>query len=188
MTSRAGYFLAPIPLLLGFAVAAWLGWSEYAALQNAMIRFVVPGSIELTLDQPGNYTIFHETESVVDGRLYSVQNIGALQVAMIAETDGATIPIVMPTISSSYRIGSYSGKSAWAFAIAQPGHYRLTATYVGGQAEPQTVLAIWRGFVGGLVRTIFGAIGSIFAGFLGALALALTTYFRRRRVQRIALS
>jgi hypothetical protein len=33
---------------------------------------------------------------------------------------------------------------------------------------------------------IFGAIGSAMAGFAAAMALALTTYFRRRQMQQAA--
>ena len=44
MRSKAGYWLAPIPLVLGLAIAGWLVWSEIAALQNALTRVVVPGA------------------------------------------------------------------------------------------------------------------------------------------------
>ena len=71
MTSRAGYFLGAICLLAGLSLAGWLMWSEIAALQNVMIRVVMPGSVVVTLDEPGTYTIYHEADSVVDGKLYS---------------------------------------------------------------------------------------------------------------------
>ena len=48
------------------------------------------------------------------------------------------------------------------------------------------MLAINRGFFGRLIGTIFGAIASVFAGFLVALVLVLTTYFRRRKMLRAA--
>jgi hypothetical protein len=183
--SRAGYFLAPIFLLAGVAVAVWLGWSEYNALQNALTRMVVPGATELVLDKPGTYTIYHEAESVVDGRLYSVQSIPGLAVTVTAEAGGKTVPVVVPGISSKYTMGSHSGVSILAFTIAEPGRYRLTADY-GGHSGPQTVLAIGQEFIWSLLRTIFGAIAAGLAGFGAALALVLTTYFRRRRMQPLA--
>jgi hypothetical protein len=173
-------------LILGMSVAGWLAWSGIAGLQKALTRVVVPGSSELTLDEPGGYTIFHEPESVVDGRVYSVQSVAGLRVTVVAEPDGTAIPTVEPGATSRYAIGSHSGVSILSFDIAQPGRYRLTAEYAGGRAEPQTVLAIGHGFVGRLLGTIFGAIGAVFVGFGAALALALTTYFRRRRLARAA--
>jgi hypothetical protein len=186
MRSRLGYVLAAICLAVGAAVAGCLAWSEVGALQNAMIRFVVPGSTEMTLSEPGTYTIYHEAESVIDGQLYAAPNIGGLKVSVTAESGGKTIPVVTPSINSNYTIGGHSGVSVFAFDIAQPGRYRLTAAYAGGQTSPQTVLAVSTGFVWGLVRTILGAIAAVFAGFGGALAFALTTYFRRRRMQQTA--
>lgn len=185
MKSRAGYVLAAVCLLTGVGVAGWLAWSGYAQLRDALVRFVVPGSVELTLDRPGSYTIFHETESVVDGKLYTAPTIGGLRVTVTGD-NGEAINVVTPGFNASYAIGGHSGKSVLAFEVAKPGPYRLVAVYPEGRAEPRTVLAVDRGFVGPLLRTIFGAVGSTFVGFIAALALALTTYFRRRRLVRTA--
>jgi hypothetical protein len=186
MRSRAGYVLAAICLVAGVGVAVWLGLSVYWRLQNALTRVVVPGSDLLTLDEPGSYTIYHEPESVVDGQLYSAENVTGLRVT-VTGGDGAPVAVTAPAISSSYTIGGHSGKAVWGFEIATPGSYRLSAEYVGGRNGPQTVLAIGRDFFWPVFRGIFGAIGSVMAGFAGALALVLTTYFRRQRMQRAAM-
>jgi hypothetical protein len=181
--SRLGYVLAAICLTAGTSIAIWLAMSAYARLQNALTRVVVPGAIVLTLDEAGRYTIYHEPESVVDGQLYAAPNIAGLHVAVTGE-DGKAVAVATPWISGSYAIGSHSGKSVWAFEIPAPGRYRLTAGYSAGQTEPQTVLAVGRDFFGRALATIFGAIGSVFAGFVAALVLALTTYLRRRRLRQ----
>lgn len=185
MTSRLGYVIGLLCLLAGMSMAGWLAWSEVAALRNVMIRVVVPGSTELTLDETGTYTIFHESDSVVDGKLYSASNISGLSVTVTAD-NGQQIAVTVPNVSSSYSMGGHNGKSVLAFDIASAGRYRLSALYANGRTEPQTVLAISRGFVGRLVGTILGVVFSILAGFGSALALVLTTYFRRRRVLRMA--
>jgi hypothetical protein len=69
-----------------------------------------------------------------------------------------------------------------SFDIALPGRYRVNADYAGNSGEPQTVLAIGRVSIGRIVRTIFAIIGSALVGFGLALALVLTTFFRRRRI------
>jgi hypothetical protein len=186
MWSKVGYWLAPIPLILGLGIAGWLGWTEIAALQNVLTRVVVPGTIELTLDAPGTYTIYHEADSVVDGKLYSAPNIAGLSVTVTAEANGQQIAVTVPGVSSNYSIGGHSGKSVLAFDIGAPGRYRLTAQYASGSGGPQTVLAVSHGFLGRLLGTIFGAIASVFVGFIATLVLALTTCFRRRNMRRAA--
>jgi len=185
MLSKAGYFLAPIPVILGLAIAGWLVWTEIVALQNALTRFVVPGSTEVTYDRPGTYTIYHESDSVIDGKLYAARDIAGLGVTVTGSASGEQIPVAVPGMSSSYSVGGHSGKSVLAFDIKTPGRYRLSAVYANGRTEPQTVLTVG-GFVGRLIGVVFGAIGAVFAGFIAALVLVLTTYFRRRRMLRLA--
>ena len=71
-----------------------------------------------------------------------------------------------------------------AFVIfpISPGRYRVKADYAGNSAEPQAVLAIGSVSIGRIIRTIFAIIGSALVGFGLALALVLTTFFRRRRI------
>jgi hypothetical protein len=179
--SRAGYVLAAICLLTGVGIAGWFVWTGIGALQAAMTRCVVPGNIDLTLDDPGTYTIFHETESVVDGKLYTTPSIGGLRITVVG-ADGKMIAVSTPNFSAHYAVGGHTGDAVLVFSIAAQGRYRLSATYPSGQAEPKTVLAVGRGFVGALLRMIFGALAAAFVGFAAALTLALTTYFRRRRL------
>lgn len=186
MRSKAGYWLAPIPVVLGLALAGWLVWSEIAALQNALVRFVVPGTSVLTLDEPGTYTIYHEADSVVDGKLYSAPNIAGLSVSVTAEDSGQPIAVAAPGVSSTYSINGRRGKSVLAFTITTPGRYRLSAQYANGAGEPQTVLAVGRGFFGRLLGTIAGVLAATSAGFAASLVLVLTTYFRRRNMLRAA--
>jgi hypothetical protein len=186
--SRVGYFLAVIPLLGGATIAVWLVLSGISALENAPARIVVPGAAVLTLDQPGTYTVFHESESVVDGRVYVAQDIAGLRVTVTAEADGKPIHVVTPSGRTTYNFGGHSGVSMLSFDIALPGRYRVSADYAGKGGEPQTVLAIGRVPIGRIVRTIFAIIGSALIGFGLALALVLTTFFRRRRILEQARS
>jgi hypothetical protein len=182
MKSRAGYWLAPVPLLLGLAVAVWAGLGAAAKIGTAFTRFVVPGTGIVAVAKPGTYTIFHETQSVVDGRVYAVKNIPGMKVEVVPEAGGAAIPVKPPSGRSTYTVGSRAGESMLEFTVAEPGRYRVTAAYAGGQNDPQTVLAISGGILGTLFRAIAIVVGSVLLGFALSLALLLTTYFRRRRM------
>jgi len=182
MKSSAGYWLAPIPLLLGLAIAGWVGWSASTEIASAFTRFVVPGTGVVALAKPGTYTIFHETQSVVGGRVYAVKDIPGMKVDVAPEAGGAAIPVEPANGRSTYSVGSRSGESMLEFTVAEPGRYRVTAAYAGGQDGPQTVLAISSGILGTLLRAIVVGVGSVTHGFALSLALLLTTYFRRRRI------
>lgn len=185
MTSRVWYVVAVIVLLAGGGGAGLLMWSGLSGLDQGMTRVVVPGTSVLTLDKPGAYTIYHEPESVIDGKIYTSENVNGLRIA-VAEEGGEQVTVASPTMHSTYSVAGHRGVSVLAFEITKPGRYRLTAAYPGGRSEPVTVLAVGQGFVGRLVMTILGAVGSGLLGFFAALVIALITFFQRRKLRRRA--
>jgi hypothetical protein len=186
MTSRIWYVVAVAALLAGAFGAGTTIWSGISGLNNALIRVVVPGASELTLAEAGSYTIYHEYESVIDGRIYSSQSVDGLQVSLTDEAGGVTVPVAPVSGSTRYSLGGHSGVSVLSFDIVRPGKYRLTAAYGAGRSGATAVLAIGQGFLGRLLLTIFAAIGLAFTGFAVALAIGLVTFFQRRRMQRAA--
>jgi hypothetical protein len=186
MKSRVWYVVAVALFLIGAAGAGALIWSALSGLDSGMTRIVVPGSSVLALSRPGAYTIFHETNAVIDGRVYASRTIDGLRVSVAEEPGAAAVPVTVPRMSSRYEYGGHTGVSVLAFEIARPGNYRLDARYDGGRTGPQAVLAIGQGFLGRLFGTIFGAIGAMFAGTIAAVAIASVTFFTGRRARRAA--
>lgn len=183
MTSRVWYAVAIAAVLGGFGGAGLLVWSVLSGIGDGMTRGVVPGSIMLDLADAGTYTIFHESEAVIDGRVYSSDHIDGLRVAVSDEGGGSPVTVKAAGASTRYSLSGHTGVSVLAFDIARPGRYRLTARYDGGKTEPVAVLAVGQGFVGRLIGTIFGAVAAAFAGVIIGLVIALITFFQRRRAQ-----
>jgi hypothetical protein len=188
VTSRAWYAVAVVLLLVGGAGAGWALWTGFSGIGASIVRIVVPGSGELTLDAPGAYTIFHEQDSVVDGHITSVSTLAGMTVTVTDEANGAAIPVKSPSINASYTIGGHSGVAVLAFDAERAGRYRLTGAYDDGRTIPKTVLAVDRGFFTRLLRTIALAFGSAGVGTAAALVIALVTFFQRRKMLRAAAS
>jgi hypothetical protein len=184
MTSRGWYVVAALLFLAGGAGAAWVLWSGISGIGESFVRVTVPGSGDVQLDKPGTYTIFHETESAIDGHLTSVPSLDGITITVTDEAGGASIPVKPASINSTYTIDGHSGKSVLSFNAPHPGRYLLKAVYDDGRTAPKTVLAIDLGFFGRLFRTIglTFALGGI--GSLAALAIVLTTFFQRRKMLR----
>ena len=150
------------------------------------MRVLVPGQTDLMLKEPGTYTIYHEYESTFEGRVYDVASVSGLNITVRARPSGEQIPLQSTTMNTRYRVGSTAGRSLFDFEVRAPGTYQVSATYGGGRKEPQTVLAIDRGFVGSLAVTILGAIAMAVAGTGIAIAIAVVVSSRRRRAKRAA--
>jgi hypothetical protein len=158
--------------------------SRLATLDSLLTRVVVPGSSVLTLDKSGDYTIFHEEKSFVDGQYYASKSVEGLRVALTAEAGGAAVKIHVPTGSSSYSIGNREGTSIYNFTIDQPGRYRLTASLANGRTEPKAVLAVGQGMMSALLGMIFGMMGIIFGGLGVAGLVVLVTVLQRSKAAR----
>lgn len=183
---RAWYVLAGLIVLLGAVAAGVFLFTRLNQMADNLTQVVVPGEATLTLTRPGSYMIFHERESVVDGRVYSSSNLSGLRVTL-RNAAGDRIPLSGPTASSRYNFGSRSGVGIFEFRIRQPGTYRLSASYDGGRTEPRTVLAVGTGFVMGLLVTIFGGLAFAFGGIILAVIVALVVFVRRRKAGRAAI-
>lgn len=167
--SRWWYAVAVVIVFAGFGGMASFMLPRIESYGSSLIRLVAPGEIDMSLERPGTYTVFHEEHSVVDGRLYTSDTISGLGVTVQSAETGESIPVVRAAMNETYSFGSYAGKSAFNFDIASPGSYRLIAAYKDGRSEPRVVLTIGHNFLTGLLLTIFGGIAIVF----GAIALAI---------------
>jgi hypothetical protein len=184
--SRLWYVVAPVILVAGVMGARYLIFTRLDAVAASMRRFVVPGTAELTLEQPGTYTIYHEASSVIDGKLYVSENVNGLQVRVAAVPGDVPVQVSTPGGSENYSMGGASGVAVLAFDVTSPGRYRLTAGYDGGKTEPKVVLMVARGMLRRMMSAIFGGIALGIGGFAVALAIIVTTAVTRGRARNAA--
>lgn len=158
------------------------------------IQVVVPGSSDITLPQPGEYTIFYEYRSMVDNRIYSTdQEIPGIIVNIVSKDTGDEIPLSSPSTSSTYTIGGHSGIGLFDFAIDKPGIYELSASYpvAEGQQEEQTqeiVLAVIHSSImehifGSIMGTVAGAMAIVFVPFAIGVAFIIIIFLMRRKAR-----
>lgn len=182
MPGRKWYAVSAIVLVGGLVVAGLVLFSRLQGLGDELQQVMVPGEVELSLDRSGTYTIFHEYESMVEGRYYSSpETITGLAVRVTSGARGTPVELRAPPVRATYSFGGRSGVSIFSFDIEGPGRYRVSAGYPDARTEPRIVLTVGRGFVTGLVRTILGAIGIAFGTFAIAGAIAVVTFVKRRQ-------
>ncbi|WP_436355867.1 hypothetical protein [Brevundimonas sp. CEF1] len=175
------YALALLPAICGFAAMGVILFTQLSKLDDGLEQIVVPGTRELRLE-PGLHTVFLEYSSVVDGRVYRVDQVSGLTVRVEA-ADGAPVAVRAPMGSASYSLGGRQGEAINVFDVERAGAYRVSADY-GGTAGPQTVIAVGQGFMGTLFTTILSALGSAFLGMILAAAVVIGVYLARRRVRQ----
>lgn len=176
---RIWYIIAVAIFLIGMAAMAAFLITRLLDMGEALTRFVVPGEQTLTLEA-GEYTVFHEPQSVIDGKIYSGGSLSGMTVT-VTGPDGGVVPVSGSTTGGRYTLGGHTGFAVFDFAAASPGDYVIAGRYADDAPGPQTVLAVGAGFLSGLLTTIFGSLGIAFGGAIIAAVIAVRVLVKRRR-------
>ncbi len=178
------YIISGIILLagiIGFVIILFSGISS--TVNTIGNRVVVPGSKEIVLDEPGKYTIYLESRSVVDGKVYERSgSVDGLICSLLSIEDEQYIKLNNSTMNSSYTMPNHEGRSIFSFEINTPGKYRLKGWFEDEEDSNKVVLAVGKGFGTKLATTILSSIGIIFGSIFLSLGLFIFTFIKRRRI------
>ncbi len=179
------YGLAAVIFLSGWGLFGVILWKSLSGIGERLQQVVVPGTAEVSLPKPGKYTIFHEYQSVVGSRIYSMaQDIPGLECSLQNKATGAPVELSRSVSSSSYSVGGRSGVSFMDFHIGQPGTYLLSAAYPEGVSGPETVLAVGQGVGLRIVAGVLGSLAAVFGCIGLAVAIAVYTGVKRYKASR----
>jgi hypothetical protein len=172
---RKGKIALTVGLILlvgGIAAAAVGGWNIYDTItsQFDLQRVLIPGQEEIRLAQTGDYDVFLETRSRVDGKVYQMadENISGLEATLTWAETGEKIPLKSPSGDFTYSIGAYEGRALFQFHADKTGQAILQAQYADGQG-PQAVLAVGQVSMGELIGTILLLVLGVLAAFVGLI-------------------
>ncbi len=145
-------------------------------------QVLVPGTRNIELKEPGDYNIYFEYRSIVDGRVFETSNINGLVCKLKNIDSGEYIRLENSTVNSSYSVNGREGRSLFSFTIDKAGTYEIDASYESGDGE-EAVLAIGKGFGVNLLSTIFICFAILFVTIAGAVILFVYTYKKRKLIK-----
>jgi hypothetical protein len=181
------YGLAACIFVGGWVAFGIFLWKNLSGIADQLQQVVVPGKTTINLASAGNYTIYHEYESVVGSKIYSSgQTLSGLEVKLSSVATGEEVALARSGADSTYSLGGRSGKAVFDFTIGRPGAYELTAHYPEGEEGPEVVLAVGQGFAGRILTTVFGALGIVFGSMALAVAIAVITAIKRHNAAKRA--
>jgi hypothetical protein len=180
--SRWYYGLAVLILVVGLSVFAWSLFSGISGIADELIQVVAPGTADLDLREVGEYTIFYENQSYVNGSFYYTGNdIAGLQIDIMEKFTGIRLDTYLPPSSFTYSIGGRFGRAILAFQVSRPGIYRLLASYPQDYQGPQVVLAVGRGFMERIISIVIRSLAAFFGSIIIAAALGIIIYRKRQK-------
>jgi len=173
------------------AILAGLGLFFYALFHGILhvtddlTQIVVPGEKDLTLMPKLNYTIFLETKSVVDGRIYSTtESLSGLTCVVTSHLSGNEIETRRATVNTTYSVGGRAGRSVLEFVTEEAGVYHIVCDYNEGSQGPQAVLAVGSGVTERVFSTVIKSLASLFGGGILGGAIIVTVVILRERAKK----
>ena len=190
--SKAWYVVGLVIAVVGLLGGVLLVVLSVPPTIASLTRMPVPGTAEVSFDEPGIYTVFHEMEPTRGGPsppFETFREAGLPAPIDLEVTDldtGRTFPAEPPRGSTTYTMPGIEGRSVAQLAIPAAGEYEVTAEYTDGVDAPRSVLSIdaegvmGRRFAGTIVGGVALAAVSLIAGGLLALVVALRRSNARR--------
>lgn len=168
-----------IPFIVGIVVCVWLGmrvWRGLVEFDKSLVRVVVPGEKVVVLPAPGDYTIFHEHKTVVDGIVYSSSedSITGLRCTLKNNLTNENVPLTPSSSNMTYSFGSKEGRSIFDFNAGKGGTFHLSCLFPEAEhAGVKTVLAIGKGFgaeIFNMISFIFTIVAIFLVSFSASVA------------------
>jgi hypothetical protein len=179
-----GYIVAAAAVVVGGCGFVWSIWTGVHQIARDLTQVVVPGSADLQLKTAGDYTVYLELHSVVNGKIYAVDSVSGLNCELRSRASGDKIPLYRPATNTNYTANGRSGRSVLSFRIQAPGTYTLGCKYEDGREGPQTVMAVGNGVSTQIWRTLGVSFFFLFGGLVVGLFAFIWTYQNRLKYKR----
>jgi hypothetical protein len=174
------YGLAVLVIIIGFVAFAGYLFSGITSMESGLVQMTAPGNAELDLMDPGEYTIFYESQSYFNGSIYNTAgHIPGLKISVSEKASGQTMATYTAT-GTTYSMGSRSGQSIAAFIVERPGIYWINTSYPKAPG-PEVVLAVGKGVVEGIMFLAIEAMLLLFGSIAIAAVITFVTYSRRKK-------
>jgi hypothetical protein len=173
-----------VVILVGLGLFLYTILHGISHVTDSLAQIVVPGERDLTLMPKLKYTIFLETQSVVDGRIYSTKSVSGLSCLVTSQASGKSIDTYQPAMNTTYSTGARDGSSVLEFRTEESGVYRVSCDYGAGIQGPQVVVAVGSDVAERIFSIVTKSLASFFGGFMLGGAVILTVVVLRVRARR----
>ena len=178
------YVLGAALMAGGVGIFIYTLWHGISHITDSLVQVVVPGEAQLSLKHAQSYTVFLESESVVNGKIYSSnESVNGLECKVKAVSSEELIATRRSSISTTYNVGGRSGHSVLEFNVPQDGSYQFACNYGDSTHGPEAVMAVGSGVGAGIMRTVLTSLLAFFGGLGSGFLVLLVTFVLRHRAK-----
>jgi hypothetical protein len=168
-------------LLVGIGYFCYALINGLAHMTDSLTQVVAPGNAQLNLKR-GDYTVFLEEHSTVNGKIYSTsQSVSGLECRLKSSPGGVSIPLRQPGTNTSYDFSGRQGHSVLGFQITEDGSYVFACDYGQNPQGPDVVIAVGSGVGEAIADTLIKGLAAFFGACGAGGAVVLVVVLRRER-------
>ena len=143
-------------------------------------RSAMPATLEVEIDDPGGYSIYHEYDGF--------SSVEYRERPDVEVTDPSGDDVVLRRYSSTvtYDVSGHDGVGVYTFRADEPGTYRVEASMPVSDSDLD-VIAVGRGLGSGLAVAIVSGLALIGLGLVGGIVISIVVGVLRSRRRRAAM-
>lgn len=174
--SRSWYVIALILFLIGAVGGIAILFTSIFTSLSEGTQFIVPGEIAITVDKPGEYTLWNEVKTIYKGRMYtgSEELPDILEIRITDTMTGEPIPMTS-SAGGTETIGSTVRRAIGNITFDRPGRYRIE---VSGDFRAR-IFMIRRSVCGDLLVSFAAFFLLSLIGWIGAPLIAIVVLVKR---------
>jgi hypothetical protein len=171
------YAIGALIIITGMVAALVGALHDVSGLDSKFTRFAMPGSVDLHIVEPGQYVIYYEHRSVVDGEIFQTPSVTDIKCS-VTNRSGEAVAINPTAYTATYTLGGREGTTLAEFSVPSPGTYVISCAYPSGKGT-RVALAVAPSIAGDTLAKMFKwvalALGSLGVG----LVVLIVTVVRR---------
>lgn len=155
--------------------------SNFKGLGATIKKYEFPGEVDVQLSEVGDYSIYHEYISRIDGKEVDNNelNISSIKVKLVNASTGENVELSQPDSYKKYNYRGRAGVKMLQFQNESVGEYRLKSSLKGLEKPDKYVLTLEKGFEVKRLKGIIGSQAVLLFPTLLALFIFIRTYLRK---------
>ncbi|MGI9554312.1 MAG: hypothetical protein ACR2NC_05245 [Thermodesulfobacteriota bacterium] len=174
------YILSIIIFVVGLIAFVNYVYSKYTSLNDLLVKFDMPGVVNLNIDKPGMYDLYFEDGLAQNSKLFDDENTRDSFRLTVKNDEGASMPFQRTEAIKKYNYRGRTGESVYEINLPRAGNYKFSGVINENRENKEFTLILDKGFSDTRSKTVVTAQAILLFPIVASLLLFLYAYSKSR--------
>ena len=181
--SRWYYLLASLIPVFTCLVTAFIIYASFPELPGSLevldiknlTQVVVPGSADIHFPESGEYAVYYEYRSAIDGVSYhGHEYLPSMRCQLSSKSTGERVKLDYSTVKGDiYTFPTRAGVMFKRISIDHPGNYNFSCQYTDSKSYPKIVMAVGPNLILEFINVALKPIGAMLCGTIAFVTVGV---------------